>query len=91
SVLVFVGGYLTVLLLATLMISLDNFSFATSFSSALTCISNVGPGLEMVGPTGNFSAFSHPSKVVMSLCMIIGRLEILPILVLFSRSTWRRT
>lgn len=90
SVLVFVGGYLMVVLLASLVISLDNFSFATSFSSALTCVSNVGPGLEMVGPTGNFSAFSHLSKVVMSLCMIIGRLEILPILVLFSRSTWRR-
>lgn len=91
SVLVFVGGYLMVVLVASLVISLDNYSFATSFSSALTCMSNVGPGLDIVGPTGNFSTFSHLSKVVMSLCMIIGRLEILPILVLFSRSTWRRT
>jgi len=90
SVLTFVGCYLLVILSAALIISLDNFSFSVSFSSALTCVSNVGPGLEAVGPAGNFAAFSPLSKLVMSLCMIIGRLEIFPILVLFSRSTWRR-
>ena len=91
SVLAFVGCYLLVVLGGTLIISLDDFSFATSFSSALTCVSNVGPGLELVGPTGNFSSFSQLSKLVMSLCMIVGRLEIFPILILFSRSTWSRT
>lgn len=80
SISVFVGSYLFIILAATLIISLDDFPFSVSFSSALTCISNVGPGLELVGPTGNFSAFSHLSKIVMSLCMIIGRLEIFPIL-----------
>ena len=55
-----------------------------------TCVSNVGPGLSTIGPSGNFAAFSPLSKVVLSLCMIIGRLEIFPILVLFSRHTWRR-
>ena len=90
SVLIFVGCYIFILLTAALIISLDDFSYTVSFTSALTCISNVGPGLEAVGPAGNFSAFSPLSKLVMSLCMIIGRLEIFPILVLFSRQAWRR-
>lgn len=90
SVMIFVGSYLLIILMGALLISLDNFSFTVSFTSALTCVSNVGPGLEMVGPVGNFSAFSAFSKLVMSLCMIIGRLEILPVLVLCSRVTWRR-
>ena len=90
SVLIFVGCYLLIILSAALVISLDNFSFTVSFTSALTCVSNVGPGLEAVGPAGNFAAFSPLSKLVMSLCMIIGRLEIFPVLVLFSRATWRR-
>ena len=91
SISIFAGSYLLIILATTLILSLDDFSFAVSFSSALTCISNVGPGLELVGPTGNFSTFSHLSKAVMSLCMIIGRLEIFPILVLFSRQAWRHT
>ena len=63
----------------------------TSFSAALTCMSNVGPGLDAVGPAGNFSSFSALSKAVLSACMVIGRLEIFPILVLFSRGAWTRT
>lgn len=90
SITTFVGCYLLTILAATLIISLDGNSFAVSFSSALTCVSNVGPGLEAVGPSGNFAAFSALPKLVMSLCMVIGRLEIFPILVLFSRSAWRR-
>ena len=53
-------------------------------------MSNVGPGLELVGPMGYFSIFSPISKVVLSLCMIIGRLEIFPILVLFSPNAWKK-
>ncbi len=90
SVLSFVGCYMLILFLATLVISLDNFSFTVSFSSALTCLSNVGPGLEAVGPMGNFSAFSPLSKLVMSACMVIGRLEIMPILILFSPLAWKK-
>ena len=90
SIMIFLGSYMLIILMGTLLISLDNFSFTVSFTSALTCVSNVGPGLEMVGPVGNFSAFSAFSKLVMSLCMIIGRLEILPVLMLCSRVTWRR-
>ena len=91
SLLVFVGAYMFLVFGAALVISLDGFSFATSFSASLTCVSNVGPGLEVVGPTGNFSAFSPLSKGVMSLCMIAGRLEIFPIFMLFSPTAWRRT
>ena len=89
--LVFLGCYVLILLAAGLIISLDGYSFSVSFSSALAGLSNVGPGLEMVGPTGNFSVLSPLSKVTMSLCMVIGRLEIFPVLVLFSRGVWRHT
>ena len=90
SVLVFVGCYLMIVLAGGLIISLDGVSFSESFSSALTSVSNVGPGLEAVGPAGNFAAFSWLSKLTMSFCMIVGRLEIFPILVLFSREAWKR-
>ena len=90
TLLVFMGAYVITIFTAALIISLDGQSFAVSFSAALTCVSNVGPGLEAIGPSGNFSAFSELSKGVMSLCMLIGRLEIFPILVLFSPSTWKR-
>ena len=88
-VLAFLGCFMLIVLLCALVLSLDGYDFSVSFSAALACLSNVGPGLEMVGPTGNFSAFSPLSKVVMSLCMVTGRLEIFPILVLFSRAVWR--
>ncbi len=90
SVTIFTGCYFLIILLSGLIVSLDNFSFSTSFSAALTCISNVGPGLEAVGPAGNFAAFSPVSKLVLSACMVTGRLEIFPVLVLFSRGAWRR-
>ena len=88
---IFIGCYILVVLGAMLALTLDGHNFTVAFSSALTCVSNVGPGLDAVGPTGNFAAFSGPSKRLMSLCMIIGRLEIFPVLVLFSRGAWRKT
>lgn len=83
--------YIIIIFASALVVGLDNFSFGTTLTAVITCISNVGPGLEAVGPTGNFAAFSPLSKVVLSFCMIIGRLEIFPILVLFSRSAWKRS
>ena len=74
-----------------IVVGLDNFSFGTTLTAVITCISNVGPGLELVGPAGNFSAFSVLSKLVLSFAMILGRLEMFPILVLFSRSAWKRS
>lgn len=75
---------------ASLIVGLDNFSFGTTLTAVITCITNVGPGLETVGPMGNFAAFSPLSKLVLSFCMVLGRLEMFPILVLFSRSAWKR-
>ena len=91
SVLTFIGCYVLILLGAGLIVSLDDVSFAVSFSAALTCLSNVGPGLQEIGPVGSFAEFSPLSKVVLSVTMIAGRLELFPILVLFSRRTWSRS
>ena len=74
-----------------IVVGLDNFSFGTTLTAVITCISNVGPGLELVGPAGNFAAFSVLSKLVLSFAMILGRLEMFPILVLFSGSAWKRS
>ncbi|NMA37815.1 MAG: TrkH family potassium uptake protein, partial [Papillibacter sp.] len=58
--------------------------------SVITCVSNIGPGLALVGPMGSFAIYSEASKLLLSLCMLIGRLEIYPILLLFSLSVWRK-
>ena len=91
STMIFFAAYMFITLTAILLVSVDNFSFGSTFTAVVTCIGNVGPGLEMVGPMGNFSAFSGFSKLVLSLCMIVGRLEVLPILVLFSGNAWKRS
>ena len=91
STMLFFAAYIFITLMAVLLVSVDNFSFGTTFTAVVTCIGNVGPGLEMVGPMGNFAAFSGFSKLVLSMCMIMGRLEIIPILVLFSGTAWKRS
>ena len=91
SVHIFFSAYMLITLGATLLVSVDNFSFGTTFTAVVSCIGNIGPGLEMVGPMGNYAAFSLFSKTILSLCMIVGRLEILPILVLFSGNAWKRS
>ena len=90
GVLSFFFAYMSVLVVSTLIISLDGFSFETNLTAVIATLSNIGPGLGMVGPTGNFSAFSDLSKVVLSLCMLIGRLEIFPMLMLLAPSAWRK-
>lgn len=72
-----------------LVISLDGFSITTNLSAVVACFNNIGPGFEMVGATGNFGAYSVLSKLVLILDMLAGRLEIFPILILFSRSAWK--
>ena len=79
-----------IVILSVLLISLNNFDFATTFSGVLTTINNIGPGIAAVGPVENFSAFSPLSKIVFCLDMLIGRLEIFPFLVLFSPDLWRK-
>lgn len=91
SVHIFFSAYILITLVATLLVSVDNYSFGTTFTAVVSCIGNIGPGLELVGPMGNYALFSGFSKLVLSLCMIVGRLEILPILVLFSGNAWKRS
>ncbi len=91
SILIFFAAYLFITLMATLVIALDNFSFGSTLTAVIACIGNIGPGLELVGPMGNYAPFSPLSKIVLSMCMIIGRLEVLPILVLFSKNAWKRS
>ena len=73
-----------------MIIALDGFSVGTNLTAVLATFNNMGPGLEAVGPTCNFSGFSDLSKLVLSFDMLAGRLEIFPILVLLTRSTWTR-
>lgn len=89
SVMRFLAAYFIILFLSVLIVSLDNYDFETNFSAVVACLSNIGPGLSLVGPTGNFSFFSDLSKIVLSFDMLIGRLEIFPILVLFYPKTWK--
>ena len=74
----------------TLLISLEQSDFVTAFTAVLTTLSNVGPGLNGVGPTENFAAFSPAAKLLLSFMMLAGRLEIYPILLLFSAHVWRK-
>lgn len=85
----YLAAYVVIIVLSFMVISLDNFSIGTNVTAVLACFNNIGPGLEAVGPTCNFSAYSTLSKLVLCFDMLAGRLEIFPILVLFSRNTWR--
>ena len=86
----YLAAYVIIVFISFMVISLDGFSVETNFSAVLACFNNIGPGLEAVGPTCNFSGYSPFSKLVLILDMLAGRLEIFPILVLFSGSTWKR-
>lgn len=82
--------YILILMGSILLVSLNNFDFTTTFSSVLTTLNNVGPGLAGVGPVENFYHFSPLSKIVFCLDMLVGRLEIFPYLLLLSPDLWRR-
>ena len=83
--------YMFVFLGCAFLLSFDGFDLLTNITASLTCISNVGPGLtNMIGPLGSFAEFSNFSKMLMSIEMIAGRLELFPILILFSPKTWRK-
>lgn len=82
--------YVVIFAASMLLLSLDDFDLTTTFTAVSATFNNIGPGLGMVGPTGNFSAFSPLSKLVMIFDMLAGRLEIFPLLVLLSPATWRR-
>lgn len=82
--------YVVVFIVSYLLISLDGFDTTTNFTAIAATLNNIGPGLNMVGATGNFSAFSNFSKFVLMFDMLAGRLEIIPMLLLFYPSTWKK-
>jgi trk system potassium uptake protein TrkH len=82
--------YVVVFTASYLLISLDGFDTTTNFTAVAATLNNIGPGLNMVGATGNFSAFSDISKFVLMFDMLAGRLEIIPMLILFSPKTWKK-
>lgn len=87
---VFISVYLVVFVASFLLLSLEQFDLVTTFTALAACINNIGPGLEMVGPMGSFAAFSPASKLLLSFDMLVGRLEIFPMLLLFAPSIWKR-
>lgn len=87
---VFLMAYALVFVGSLLLLSLNGFDFTTNFTAIAATLNNIGPGLDMVGPTGNFSEFSVFSKFVLMFDMLAGRLEIIPLLILFHPTTWRK-
>ncbi|MBO4217009.1 MAG: TrkH family potassium uptake protein [Clostridia bacterium] len=83
-------AYALICVMSVIVVSTDGFDFETTTTAVISCLNNIGPGLGLVGPTGNYAAFSGLSKIILSLNMLIGRLEIFPILMLFSPSTWKK-
>ena len=92
----FITLYMFILFIVTFVLSFDGVNdggthgFFSNFSSALSCLSNIGPGFEAVGPYASFSAYNPFSKILLTLTMMVGRLEILPVLILFSPRTWKK-
>ena len=78
------------MVVSILFVSLDNFDSSTTTTAVIATFNNIGPGLELVGPTGSYAGFSALSKIVLCLDMLFGRLELYPMLVLFFPSTWNR-
>ena len=86
---VFLVVYFVLLLTSMLLISVDEFDFTSNFTSVVTMLNNIGPGLNLVGPTQNFSIFSPFSKFILMFDMLAGRLELFPMMILLMPSTWK--
>ena len=86
----YLAAYMIILVLSVIAVSLDGQSVTTNISAVLACFNNIGPGLEAVGPVCNYSGYGVLSKLILSVDMLAGRLEIFPILALLSRRTWQR-
>ena len=82
--------YMVIMIVSCLLISVDNFDFTTNSTAVISCFNNIGPGLGAVGPLGNYGGYSMFSKLILSFDMLFGRLEILPMLVLFTPAAWRK-
>lgn len=90
SVNVFMAAYVVIFTLSLLLISIEGKDMVTNFTAIAATFNNIGPGLEVVGPTGNFSSFTDFSKLVMTFDMLAGRLELFPMLLLFYPKTWKK-
>lgn len=90
SVSVYFVIYCLIIIVTTILISIDNFGFETSFTSVLATLNNTGPGMGMVGSAGNYAGFSYFSKAVFCFNMLAGRLELYPFLLIFVPSAWKR-
>ena len=86
----YLAAYVIILVSSFLILNLDGNTIGTTFTAVLACFNNIGPGLEAVGPTCNYGFFSDFSKITLIFDMLAGRLEIFPMLILFSRVTWKR-
>lgn len=84
----YMSAYCAIAVVSVLILALDNCSIETNLTAMLACLNNIGPGLDLVGPTSNYFHFSDLSKIVLMLDMLLGRLEIFPILMLFAPSVW---
>ena len=90
SVNAYMVSYILIYAISVLLISFDNCDFTTNFTAVVATLNNIGPGLEMVGPTQNFGFFSDGSKLVLIFDMLAGRLELFPMLMLCTPSAWRK-
>ena len=90
SVSAYLGLYVITLVVSIFLVSLDNFDYQTTVTSVIATLNNIGPGLGMVGPMGNYSEFSYFSKIVLMFDMLAGRLELLPFFIIMKPKTWRR-
>ena len=87
---VYMVCYMLFFAISVLLISLENFDLVTNFTAVLATINNMGPGLELVGPTSNFGFFNPFTKIVLIFDMLAGRLELFPMLLLFFPGTWKK-
>ena len=87
---IYVMTYVVIYMISVFLLSMDRFDFMTNFSAVAANLNNVGPGFGVVGPAGNFSQYSVFSKFVLMFDMLTGRLELFPMLILFSPKTWKR-
>ena len=82
--------YMVIAVASILLISVNEYDFTTTVTAVLACFNNIGPGLELVGPMGGYAPFNAFSKIILTLDMLMGRLEIIPLIMLASPAVWRR-
>ena len=89
AVLCYVSAYALIIAVSCILISIDNFDFETNFSAVIATFNNIGTGVGTLGDTFNYSSLSNMSKIILSISMLLGRLEIFPVLILFSPKIYK--